>query len=507
MAIQSAAKNTITNWLNILVTSILSFIVRDFLIRYLGADILGVDATIIETLNLLSLSELGIQTSISYKMYKPIIDKDTTRQRELFNLFKVAYRIVGIVIFVIGLGLLPLLDSIVNTTIDMRIVYTAYLLQLIVISISYFTSYYRILFLTYQKQYICTQFDIFLGILGLTLQIIILYFTHNYIMYLCYSYIHVFTQYFFIASKARREFPDVVRKIGIKSEDIKELISDLKELIVGSVAGYLYGSTDNILLSVFFGSITTGLVSNYKMITQLMRRIISSANAAVGPTWGDFLYRTDDNKTVEKYYDAFIFFEFCACLVLLAPTVVLCDKFILLWLGEEFIVQRVVMWLIIADIFCSCINEPSCVLIRNLGLFKQEKKVSIIASIVNLVLSYLLAKYIGIAGIFAGTLCAVFVFWVMRSYYVNKTCFAGSMQSYLRFWKNNFVYVFTFIALCVLASHAISKLQISNGIIELFVGGIISELLVVIVLIVFWKRTTSFQLITSKFMYILMRKK
>ena len=77
---EKALKNTIYNVASMLITALATFIVRTAFIKYLVEEILGVNATIVDTVTLLTMSEMGIQTAIIYKMYKPILDGDIDRQ-------------------------------------------------------------------------------------------------------------------------------------------------------------------------------------------------------------------------------------------------------------------------------------------------------------------------------------------------------------------------------------------------------------------------------------------
>lgn len=503
MASKSAAQNTLMNWGSLVVTSLLSFVIRTYLIRYLGYEILGVNATIVETVNLLSMSELGIQTSISYKMYKPIVEGDIRRQSELFNLYKVAYRMVGLAIIFIGVILFPFLERLVNTNIDMNIVYVAYILQVGSIALTYFMSYYRIIFLTHQKQYICTRYDIFVSILTLLLQIVTLVRFKSYLLYLSVNYIGSFVGYVLVLRRTRKEYPSILEKRKIKKEDISALFRDLKEMLIGTFSGCIYGSTDNILISFFFGSVTTGLISNYKMVTQIMRRVVSSANTAVSPTWGDFLYRVDQQETTRRYYKSFIFIEYCACMLLLIPTLVLIDDFIELWLGSGFIINRILIVLIIVDVFFTNLNEPACVIIRNLGMFKEEKVVSTIAATANIVTSVFLAKLIGVAGIFAGTLIAVCVYWGMRSYYVNKRCFLGDKKNYLTFWIDNLMYVISFIVVYKFLRIICSMIDVQQAVLNFILKGVVCEVFIVLFICIIWHKTERFGVIKEKIIGII----
>ena len=411
MLSKNATKNTIVSLISLGILSLLTFAMRTYIIKYLGVDILGINETIVETVNLLSMSELGIQTSIAYKMYKPIIDNDLERQRQLFNLYKIAYRIVGLIIILLGLLIFPFIPKIVHTSISLRLVYAAYILQVGLMGLSYFYSYYKILFMTYQRQYVYVRFELLVKILGIISQITVIAMTNNYLLYLAINYIALLFNSIFIISKAKREDGIVTLKCTVKRTDVKSLYKDIKPLMVGTIAGYIYSSTDNILISTFFGSITTGFISNYKLVSNLIRSILTTVSSAVSPSWGTYLNTKKNEGDIWEIYNLFIFIEYLFGMFLILPMLLLIDSFIILWLGNSFVIKYSITVFIAFDLLIVCLNEPSCIILKNLGMFQEEKKVSFVAAILNIIISLCSIRVFGIEGIFIGTVCAGVSYW------------------------------------------------------------------------------------------------
>ncbi len=495
-----AIKNTIFNWLDLIVNGILSFVMRLCLIKYLGVEILGVDATVVETVNLLNVIELGIQTSITYKMYKPIIDGDVRRQKELFNLYKIAYRIVGCVIICIGMVILPFLPKIVNSNVSLKVVYFAFLIQVLATALRYFTSYYRLLYVVYQRQFVNNIVNILISIILFSIQLISLRYMKNYILYLAVSYIGIGMTWVYYRNRTKIDYCDIVEKTKSKPEDIRSLISDTKEMVVGQAAGYVYGSTDNVLISIFFGSIVTGYVSNYLMVTRLLRAIIAYAGNAISPIWGAKLYSERDEATIKDNYSVSIFVEYCMCLVLLVPAVSLIDEFVTgIWLGDsKYAINSTIYLLIIMDIFLSSIGETNCIILRNLGLFREEKKISLVAMIANIALSIILAKDVGVQGIFGATVIASCLYLFYRSYIVNKYLFSRDPRLLLLEWKDYAIYIASFWILCIAIREVMSFFTFRMVILGFVIKGFLIELLVALYILIVWGNTTRAKIVIGK---------
>ena len=82
---------------------LLAFFSRKVFIDYLGENIVGLNATIINLLGFLNLAELGITSAIATSLYKPLYQNDTNAINDIISIFNYLYRLVGCVILVIGL--------------------------------------------------------------------------------------------------------------------------------------------------------------------------------------------------------------------------------------------------------------------------------------------------------------------------------------------------------------------------------------------------------------------
>ena len=490
MYAEKALKNTIYNVGSMLITALATFIVRTVFIKYLGEEILGINATIADTITLLTMSEMGIQTAIIYKMYKPIIDGDIDRQRVLFNLYRKAYRIVALIILVVGITLLPFIPYVIKTDISIYTVYQAYILQLFLVVITYFVSYYKIILLAHQRQYVYTRFEVVVTIICSCLKYVSIVVYNSYILYLFIGYIALFLNTLFVIRKTKQEYCSIVDKRNVPKEDYNDMISDLKKMVIITMSGYVYGSTDSILISTIFGSTLVGLISNYKMITTLIKNlVVSYISSSVAPSWGAFLHSCPSKEKIREKYSLFTFIEFVLNAVFLLPTWLLIDDFLVLWIGEQFKISGLIVGLIIMDIFMTSLSEPNAVIIRNEGLFSQENLASFLAMIVNIIASILLAFKIGAAGIFIGTIMADSIYTIVRSISVNKHCFSRNKNMLTRYYIEYLCYMLYFVIIFFALNMIYEKLFVQISITSFIVKGVISECIIIATIIIFWCKT------------------
>ena len=114
MRTQKSIKNILFALFGQGVNSLITFISRTVFIYILGSDYLGINGLFTNILSMLSLAELGVGSAIIYSMYKPLSENDEYKISALMNLYSKAYKIIGVIVAIIGLSLIPFLDYIIS---------------------------------------------------------------------------------------------------------------------------------------------------------------------------------------------------------------------------------------------------------------------------------------------------------------------------------------------------------------------------------------------------------
>lgn len=134
---KNSMKNVIMGLLVQVITVLLTFITRTIFIKVLGEDYLGINGLFTNILAVLSMAEMGIGTAIVYSMYKPLKDNDTKKLNALVNYYKKLYNIIALIVLLVGLAILPFLDSIVQLDREIENLKLYYILFLLNSVVSY----------------------------------------------------------------------------------------------------------------------------------------------------------------------------------------------------------------------------------------------------------------------------------------------------------------------------------------------------------------------------------
>jgi O-antigen/teichoic acid export membrane protein len=413
----------------------LNFVTRSFFIHYLNSNLLGLNGLFSNILSLLSLVELGLGNAIVFSLYKPIANDDEEMVLKILAFFKKSYNIIAVLIFIIGVSLIPFLpfflkesDQKVN---DLILIYFLFLMST---SLSYVLSYKRTLLIASQKQYIENINNMVINIFKNLLQILILYFFSSYIYFLIVQIVMVLLSNFLINKKANELFPflNSDRHFELDDFDKKVILKNVASLSIHKFAGVIVFSITNILISKYIGLIAVGIYSNYFLIISSINSFIilffNSLSASVGN-----LGAIEDK---DKVYDTFKLTELINFWMYGASSILLylnLNSFIQFWIGIDFIMDSNIVLILIINFYITGRRINVLTFKSAMGLFNQDRYKPIVESLINILLSLYFLEYYGLIGAFLSLLLSTLVtsFWI-EPYILFKYSFSKSVFLYFR---------------------------------------------------------------------------
>lgn len=428
IAIKSSAIGLSAKLLGIL----LSFISTRFFVRYLGVEILGVNGVFSNVLGFLQLAEMGIGTAITYALYQPVVDNNIKEIQILMHFYKVVYRWICIIILAVGIILVPFLRYFVtDTSYGYSYLILVYFIQLASSASTYLLAYKRNLLYVDQRQYITTIIDALVNVCCCAVRILIIIFTKSYIAYLLILVAQNFGSNLIVHLWCEKEYPYLKDKVTEKYDKINQLKSNVKDLMIGKIGGWVYSSTDHLIISKFVGVITVGVMSNYYTLRTTLSTIASSIVAPIQPMIGNYIRECKDTHRTFNLFLTYSFIRFCIADVTTVGFIVMGNSVVRVWLGEEYLTTQLIVVLLAADIFISITHGPTGEFIQVLGLFSDDRNMSIAGALINLCMSLLLVHWMGAAGVLTGTVIAQLYYWIARASIVFKNYFHEGILKYI----------------------------------------------------------------------------
>ena len=493
--------NSSVSFISQVVTLLFSFVTRSLLVKHIGVEVLGLHSTFASILNTLSLADLGLQTAIVYSLYAPIQSDRKAEINDIVNILKLLYRGIGIFFLVVSLALVPVIHVFITGVIVTNQVRAFFILQSISTGCSYFFAYKRTLLFADQRDYVTKTVDLWIGLIFRIAQCVVIVLFRDYLGYLILTILQVFLSNLIIHLFCGRDY-DYLHKSKINCQKLREIWSNVKDIFVGRIAGYVYGSTGNLVISKFVNVASVGYLGNYTTITTGIKVLLSSLLNPVTPLLGSMFAGTihfDKKKTIFEIY-TFICFAL-SCMVV-APVVSLSDEFICIWVGKQMVMPFSVTLLLGLDLYIHLIHNPCVDYLRADGYFRQEKKVQLAGAFCCLGCSLALVFVAQLEGVLLAMVLSQIVFWLGRSYYVFKKSLETDKKDYFLYWTRVFLYTVAIIALVSCQVCICKTITIGSPLLQFFIHAVASEVMaaivIVFVLCLLPERSMIFQLIKRK---------
>lgn len=397
------------------ISILVGFISRKIFVVFLGAEYLGLGGLFSNMLLLLTLAELGIGWAINYSLYKPLAERDEKKLIAIMAFYRKAYLTIGLTIFALGFLLTPFLDFFLKDPPSIPHLRLIFLMFVANTSISYFFSYKRSLIFTDQKGYLTTLYKYVFYLALNAVQVVILVTTRNYLLFLSAQLVMTLAENIAISRKADRLYPFLKSKVTEKLDSVEKtkITRNTFAMVLHKVGTTVVMGTDNLLISKFVGLLEVGYYSNYNLIFYGLRTVIQQLFNAAGASIGHLGATESKEKRffVFRSLDLFGFWIYSfssICLVILA------NPFISLWLGDKYLLSNSFVIVIVINFYVTGMRQSVISFKDALGLFWYDRYKPLFESLLNLILSIILVKKLGMVGIFIGTILSSLLtcFWV-----------------------------------------------------------------------------------------------
>lgn len=490
-------KNSAMGFLGQFIAMLFQFACRKVFLDYIGIEILGLSSTFTSILNTLSLAELGFQNAIVYSLYVPLNRGDTEKVNSIVNIFKTVYRWIALVVAIASIICIPLIPSILTDIEIGPYVYIIFILQAVQVVFTYLVAYKRSLLYADQKDYVAKFIDMLCVIVFNLIEITIIVFTGNYYLYLILKIGNTLTSNYIVHLYCKKYYPYLHNESTNKTL-LKEIVANVKQIFVAKIAGYVYGCTDNIVISMMISTVSVGYLVNYTTITQALKALIESILKPVIPFVGRCINAEDSTSDREvKLFDAYTYARFFIACVVIIPLYILIDEFIVMLYGSKFVMSKIISFLICMEMYIYFVHGSTTAFINGKGLFKEEKVIEIIGATSNLTTSLVLASIVGLPGVLLGTVISQTLYWIGRSYLVFFKVFKTTNTAYRKYWYGSAKQLFVFGIAAFTCTQICDFVSMVNPVFQFIAKGLISECIIVFIFVMLMRNDETQKRIVS----------
>lgn len=467
---------------------IVPFLMRTAMIYLMGVQYLGLNSLFTSILQVLNLAELGVGSAMIYSMYKPIAEDDNATICALMKLYKTYYRIIGLVIAVIGCALTPFIPKLISGDVpDNLNIYLLYLLNLGATVLSYWLYAYKNCILqAHQRVDIVSKVSLVTSTIQYALQLLVLWLFKDYYLYVIVLLATQALTNITTAMCADRIYPQFKPKGQIATEEKKAINNRIKDLFTSKIGGIIYDSADTIVISSFLGLTALAIYQNYfyilNAITGLITVVFSACTAGIG--------NSIVVETKEKNYKDLNKFTFIICWGAgFCAVCLLClyQPFMELWVGKDLMLSSSAVICFVVYFFVRQLNSLFNTYKDASGMWHEDRFRPLVAALTNLALNLILVQFIGLYGILISTVLAIVCVgmpWLLHNLFTvifEKNYLVGYL-------KNLLYYCFIILINCTITYFICTK--VNAGLITTLVirGAICVVLPNLIYLFAYYKR-------------------
>lgn len=397
---------------------LIPFVLRTIIIYVLGMEFAGLNSLFSSILSVLNLAELGVGTAMVYSMYKPIVDGDNATVNALMRLYKIYYRVIGLVILVAGLAILPFIDRLIYGDVPGNLnIYLLYFISLSSTVVSYWLFAYKNCLITaHQRSDVTSKVTIAVSTITYGTQIAFLFLTKNYYHFLIISVIMTAITNIVIGIVASKMYPQFHEGGTLPKEKRNDINKRIRDLFTAKIGAVVIDSVDTIVISAYLGFRSLALYQNYFYLFTAVYGFISMFLASSTASVGNSIITASKEKNfldLRKFTLLMVWIGGICCCCFAG----LYQPFMELWVGKENLLDYGIVLLLVGYFIIKVINAVLNLYKDAAGMWREDRFRPLVTAMSNLALNIILVNFIGLYGIILSTLISMLCVGMPWLYY------------------------------------------------------------------------------------------
>ncbi|WP_455671780.1 lipopolysaccharide biosynthesis protein [Phocaeicola sp.] len=421
-----------------------AFFSRKIFLNCLGADFIGLTGTLGNILGYLNLAEFGVGGAISFFLFKPIQMQDRDKINEILSVFGYLYRRIGQVILGVGIMVslfFPLIFG--RTEIGFGIIYFAFFSFLGSSLIGYFINYRQLLLTADQKNYVVAIYFQSANIVRIVLQIFLAYTYHNLYAWVAIEFLFAVIGCVILNWKINKEYPWLHTNIAqgkVLLQKYPDILKNTKLVFIHKLKDFLLSRSDEIMVFAFVSLKMVAFYGNYTMIVSKLSLLFTSILDGVHSGVGNLVAEGDKKNMMKVFWELMAIRHFIAGFMVFS-IFFLMEPFITLWLGQEYVMDRWILLLMLVYLYISQSRGVIDMFNHAHGLYADTWS-AWTELVLNVSITVVFGLKYGISGILLGKIVSTFFIIVLwKPYYLFNSGFHLPIADY---WKGTIRYYLIF---------------------------------------------------------------
>lgn len=423
------------------VAIIVGLVLPRFMISTFGSNVNGLVNSITQFLSYITLFDAGVGGVVRAALYRPLSKGDNSKTSRILKASKKYFDKIAFFFLVYVAVLSVLFPLVINSTFDVG--FTAPLVFIIAISIfaEYFIGItYGFLLQADARNYVINFIQGFSTIINAVLVIVLIRTGSTIHVVKLVSSIVFAVKPFLLLAYVKRNYEGIDIK---SSKPDYDSLEQRKNALAHHIAWFLHTNTDIVVVTIFGSLASVSVYSIYYMVANSLSKVSIALSSGVEGFFGKKLVTSDqstvrsDFKALRMMMDSIVIVLFMSAGCLLLPFVSLYTRGI----TDADYIQPVFGYFLLFAEGVYCLRLPYHNVITAAGHFKQTQTSAIIETCLNVVLSIVLIKFLGLTGVAIATLVAMLYRTIYDIYYLSRNLLS------IDFWSD-LIRVIVTITIC-----------------------------------------------------------
>lgn len=377
---------------------------RLFIMNY-GSEVNGLYSSINQIFTYVALLEAGVGAATIQALYRPIVKNERDNISKVLSATKYYYKRISFWYFFCVICISIIFPYVMISTIAVwKVMVIIFLQGLSGVINFYFQATLKQLISAEGKDYVNSNIAMLVSVMTSVGKIVLItIFADIVLIQVVYLFISIIQMLFY-----HYYFKNNYKWVDLKVSPDFDAIKQKNSFLVHQISLLIFSSTDVLVLSLFCGFKIVSVYAVYNMVMTSLNALVNTLYNSVAFTLGHTFH--EDKKrylklhdAIDTYYTAFIFGTFSVCYILFTPFILLYTRGIT---DIEYANNYLPFLFCVIQLLTSA-RMVSNNLIRIAGHIKQTIPRSLVEAGINIVVSLILVKFVGIYGVLIGTIVAL----------------------------------------------------------------------------------------------------
>lgn len=489
MRTKNSIKNIISVVLFNIIIGILGFVKARVFVDGLNNDVYSLNQLFYQIFGYIAIADIGFGLIVNKQLYKAISNNDKKEVNNIYSSSKIFFRNIGFVMLGIAFIISFFVQYLTKADVHPLYIQLVFIIFIFRNVVDYFFIAPRCVLEADQKLYKINHLLKSIKIIETIVEIILVMMGVDYLIVLLPGIAITILMDMYMNHKVYKEYP----WLEDKKKFNKKHIEGTSHVIWQKLSGLLSSNTDIILISTFINPLNVIIYTSYNYVCQYLSDTLYIVSSAITPSLANLIHKENEEKKFSVFSEINILFFFIGSFVLIMLYGFL-TPLVNFWMGSEYTGGWIILLFFCIITFQKIAERPMGMIINSCGLFKETQVACVVEAIVNVIVSLILVKPLGILGVLIGTVVSrILVTTIQYPAYIMKKIFN---RSALRYLLNYYLVLAINLAFVFALHHLVPSVDsvLSWFLYVVIFAVIVGTLLFVIYFIIF----RSFRLLTNR---------